>query len=89
MKFSKVMEVIDEMAWADFKNGGSTHYKADKSGIEPIDLYKSAGTLRDFALCSIIKYAHRNTHDEKPLNQRDLDKIIHYACLLKALGREK
>lgn len=89
MKFSKIMEKIDELEWNDLKNGGSDHYKTGETSIEPIDLYKSNGTLRFFALNSIIKYAFRNTNAEKPINPKDMNKIIHYACLLKASGKVK
>jgi hypothetical protein len=47
-----------------------------------VDLYRSLGLFPAFALCSIIKYASRQT--DKGLNASDLDKIIHYAELLKA-----
>jgi hypothetical protein len=39
--------------------------------------------FRDFALCSIIKYAFRNRSSVRPEPDiRDLNKIIHYARLL-------
>jgi hypothetical protein len=42
--------------------------------------------LRDFALASIIKYAFRNrSHGVVDVNKRDMDKIIHYATMLKEL----
>lgn len=88
MKFNKIMEYLDEMTWNDVKNGGSDHYKNGKSHTEPIDLYVSMGTFNSFALSSIIKYAARSTSSQRPINQKDLDKIIHYACLLKAQGKE-
>jgi hypothetical protein len=66
--------------WDELKQRGSTHYKS--SGVEPIDLYRSLGLFNDFALASIIKYASRQK--QKGLNESDLNKIIHYAELLKA-----
>ena len=60
---------------------GSDHYKT--GGVEPIDLYISGGMFRHFALCCIIKYAFRNRDG---INERDMDKIIHYAKLLKQGG---
>jgi hypothetical protein len=71
--------------WDELKKQGSVHYKG--GGIEPIDLYRDAGMFRDFAICSIIKYAYRNcdkgvTGD--PVRVRDMEKIIHYAELLIA-----
>lgn len=64
--------------WEEVKKSGSEHYKG---GVEPIDLYKSGGMLKDFALCNIIKYAYRQRGGP---NHKDLDKIIHYARMLKA-----
>jgi hypothetical protein len=76
--------------WDEIKQGGSVHYKV--GGVEPIDLYRAGGALRDFALCSIIKYAFRNIQhgtDAGPVKTRDMDKIIHYAEMLKtACGAE-
>ena len=60
------------------KKKGSEHYKT--GGVEPIDLYKAGGMLRHFALCNIIKYAFRNRN---LINPKDMDKIIHYAEILK------
>ena len=68
------------MDWSDIKKIGSSHYKA--GDVEPIDLYRSGGMLKDFALCSIIKYAYRQ---KDGLRESDLDKIIHYAEMLKAI----
>jgi len=70
--------------WEELKQDGSEHYKT--GGIEPIDLYLAGGMFRDFALCSIIKYAFRS---RKTVNPKDLDKIIDYAQKLKASLNEK
>jgi len=73
------------MKWDELKQQGSRHYKT--GGVEPIDLYRDAGAFRAFALCSIIKYAHRNFGsglDENPVSEKDMEKIIHYAGLLIA-----
>jgi hypothetical protein len=70
--------------WEEIKQGGSEHYKL--GGIEPIDLYLSLGALRAFAICSIIKYASRNMgigEEADPVSNKDMDKIIHYAEMLK------
>lgn len=80
------------MEWGDLKRRGSTHYKS--GAVEPIDLYKEGGMLRDFALCSIIKYAFRNrtTQGEftnAPINVEDIRKIIHYAEMLICLEEEE
>lgn len=74
--------------WDEIKQGGSGHYKAD-GGVECIDLYRSMGILRHFAIASIIKYAARNTGSEDPVSTKDMNKIIHYAEMLKtACGGE-
>jgi len=73
------------LTFDSFRNKGSQHYKT--GGVEPIDLYLSAGMFDDFALCSIIKYAFRSRPemqlDDVTFNA-NMDKIIHYAELLKA-----
>lgn len=69
--------------WEALKKDGSDHYKT--GGVEPVDLYQAGGMLRDFALCSIMKYAFRNRAETgRDLNPKDLDKIIDYAQKLKA-----
>jgi hypothetical protein len=73
---------ISIKAWAEVKKMGSAHYKGDQ--VEPIDLYRDGGTLRHFAICSIIKYAWRNKNGEEPVSVKDMDKIIHYAEMLKS-----
>ena len=69
--------------WEELKQQGESHYKAD-GGVEPIDLYRSFGAFRHFALCSIIKYAARNLRGDDPVKDKDMDKIIDYAQKLKA-----
>ncbi len=77
--------------WEELKQRGSQHYKT--GSIEPIDLYRSIGTLRDFCISSIIKYAARNVShgpDANPVSRRDMEKIKHYADMLSvACGEEK
>lgn len=72
--------------WDDLKQQGSAHYKT--GGVEPVDLFLAAGAFRDFALCSIIKYAFRNMDagraEDIPVKNTDMDKIIDYAEKLKA-----
>lgn len=75
------------MGWAEIKALGSEHYKGGET--EPIDLYRSGDMLRHFALCSIIKYAFRNRFHWKPVNFGDMDKIIHYAKMLKWVCRDE
>lgn len=77
--------------WDELKREGSGHYKS--GNVEPIDLYRDAGAFRDFALCSIIKYAYRNigtkTMDDNPVKNKDMRKIIHYAeFLIAGCGEE-
>ena len=68
-----------------WKEKGSSHYKSGK--VEPIDLYKAGGMFQDFALCSIIKYAFRNRkYIKTQVSPSDMDKIIHYAEILKGGG---
>lgn len=71
-------------SWDDLKQSGSGHYKAG-GGVEPIDLYRSGGILRPFAVASIIKYAFRQ---REAVSVSDCDKIIHYARMLKVLAQE-
>jgi len=69
------------------KKKGSDHYKT--KGVEPIDLIKSGGILRDFAIGCIIKYAFRNRSEvQRPISISDMEKIIHYAEMLKVLAEE-
>ena len=68
--------------WDELKKSGSNHYKT--GGVEPIDLYRAGGMFRDFALCSIIKYAFRNRNPEEPISEKDMLKIIDYAQKLIA-----
>lgn len=67
--------------WEKIKAKGSFHYKTIET--EPIDLLKSGGLLWNFAISSIIKYAFRNRHYPGDNTLRDLDKIIHYAEMLR------
>lgn len=73
--------------WETIKTKGSNHYKISPSQVEPIDLYKSGGILRHFAIGNIIKYAYRNR--EGDLSVKDLDKIIHYTEMLIFLAKEE
>ncbi len=76
--------------WQELKVEGSEHYKKGQDEVEPIDLYKSGGMFRHFALSSIIKYAFRNRELlGEPLRIKDLNKIIHYASLLRAMAVEE
>lgn len=73
------------MDWTKIKDKGNPLYKGND--VEPVDLFKSGGLLRDFAIGSIIKYAFRNRSSTgRELLIQDMDKIIHYAEMLKALG---
>jgi hypothetical protein len=73
--------------WDELKKRGSEHYKT--GATEPIDLYRSMGVIVPFALTSIIKYASRNLAIGCMVNPKDMDKIIHYAELMKSLTEEK
>ena len=57
---------------------GSKHYQT--GSVEPFDLYKAGNMMQDFCVGNIIKYAFRNRRElDKPVNPKDIDKIIHYA----------
>ena len=74
------------MKWEDVKQLGNEKYKGDGKSVEPIDLYRSGGALRHFCVCNIIKYSWRN-RDGK-INTKDIDKIIHYAEMLRCIAEE-
>ncbi len=76
---------IEKTAWDEIKQKGSDHYK-HTDDIEPIDLYRSGGLLKAYAITSIIKYAYRNRN--KPINEKDIDKLLHCGEMLKFLARE-
>lgn len=56
---------------------GSKHYK--RGSIEPLDLAIAQGTVEDFALVSIQKYAYRFKETRNPV---DLMKVADYAHIL-------
>jgi len=70
---------MNKTKWKELKKKGSTHYKT--LDVEPIDFYVSLGIFKQFAEANIIKYAARYVTKSEP---KDMDKIIHYAELLKA-----
>lgn len=73
--------------WILLKTKGNYRYKS--GGVEPIDLFKNGDMLQDFALGCIIKYAYRNRSKVSELPSiDDLDKIIHYAEMLKEMVNE-
>jgi len=69
--------------WSELKNRGSKHYKSYPNAVEPIDLYAAMGIFQHFALGNIVKYALRNSTKDT-YKSEDMDKVIHYAELLKA-----
>jgi len=85
-KMSEKEEALQNIGWVELKKQGSEHYKT--GGVEPIDLYRSMGILRGFAIASIIKYAARNAGtgrpEDNPVSVKDMTKIKHYADLLIA-----
>lgn len=74
---------LKNVKWEELKQRGSEHYKV--GGIEPIDLYRSSGMMKHFALCSIIKYAFRSQHADEKTFLLNMEKIVHYAELLKVM----
>ncbi len=75
---------VEDYTWGSIKQGGSNHYKS--KDVEPIDLYRSGGLLRDFTIGNVIKYVYRNrTSLNKPINTDDIKKAIHYCEMLIVL----
>jgi len=72
--------------WQQLKLEGSGHYKTGT--VEPIDLYKSKGVFKPFALANIAKYSCRNMNEDRETFIKDMVKIIHYAELLIAEHKE-
>jgi len=76
-----------EKTWDELKLEGSKHYRSD--AIQPIDLYKSIGIFRDWAITEICQHALRNRSSQKSsVDVDDMRKIIHYAALLMAESME-
>lgn len=81
------------MNWEEIKNKGSLHYKTGE--VEPIDLFKAGDILWDWCIGEIIAKAYRIhhnrpvIHDLAPYIAKDLDKIIHYAEMLKVVVEEE
>jgi hypothetical protein len=74
------------MKWKEIKTSGSKHYKKGVTKVEPIDLFKDGGILRDFAVGCVIKYAYRNRRETgKPISPVDIKKIKHYCDMLLAI----
>jgi hypothetical protein len=73
-------EIKREADWDRLKKGGSDHYKTHN--IEPIDLYRAMGILRHWAIAEICQHALRNI-DVEVVSNKDMEKIKHYAEMLK------
>jgi hypothetical protein len=81
INLDRIGEIVQD-AWEELKKRGNSKYKGEK--VEPIDLIRGGGMLRDFALGNIIKYAYRNrAMTNEVVNLKDVSKIIHYAEMLK------
>ena len=77
-----------EQRWGKIKEKGEQHHKT--GGVEPIDLFLDGGMLRDGAITSIIRYAFRNRKElNRPINPKDIKKIIHYAEMLVYLEEKE
>lgn len=77
-----------DTAWDKVKRKGSKHYKTGKT--EPMDLFRSGNLLWGKCITDIIKYAYRNRvplSTEKVIE--DMDKVIHYAEIAKAIAKEE
>jgi hypothetical protein len=75
--------------WDRLKERGELHYRNGDGPIQPIDLMRSIGIFKNFALGSIIKYAVRSRDIDGELFQRNMSKVIHYAQLLMAEKEDK
>jgi hypothetical protein len=77
------------MDWKELKTRESEHHKKSPDEVALIDLYKSGGLLRDFAIGCIIKYAYRNRSGlEMSIRKEDIEKIKHYADMLLIVEEE-
>lgn len=86
LKSELVCDIFDlEHEWNLLKRAGEDHHKTG-GGIEPIDLYHAGKILKPFAIGSIIKYAFRNRN--RPIVEKDLDKINHYVSMLRVICHE-
>jgi hypothetical protein len=79
------MRRVIRTEWDKVKKQGEAHHKTG-GGVEPIDLFKSGGILKHAAIANIIKYAFRNR--DRKIVEKDLDKICHYAEMLRVLCHE-
>jgi hypothetical protein len=74
--------------WDELKGKGSSHYKVDSGGVEPIDLFRSAKPHESYnafdtkALTDVIKYAFRLL--TRGYLASDVEKILHYMELYRA-----
>ena len=79
------------MTWNEIKQFGSKHYKTGE--LEMIDLYKSEGTLHDWVINEARHHLARNLSKLNTLGTdkciEDMDKVIHYAEMIKCLSMEK
>lgn len=69
---------------------GAKHYKL--GDIESIDLYKSEGSLHTWAICEARHHLARNLPQLNTLGTTrcidDMDKVIHYAEMIKCISME-
>ena len=81
--------LVPAVTWKQIKDLGSAHYKQGEK-VEPIDLYRDGGILRDFAVGNAAKYAYRNRSEtQKPVSKSDAIKIIHYGYMLLYLANKE
>lgn len=81
----------DPDRWQQVKRKGSGHYKT--GGVEPIDLLEAGEILWPYGIGNIIKYAFRSRHfthiGQIVKLQENLNKIIHYCEILKAMLKKE
>jgi hypothetical protein len=74
--------------WDELKKEGSGHYKS--GDVQPIDMFKAGNALRDFAVCSVVKYVWRNRREVSPsINVNDLHKARHFIDMLLSIAIEE
>jgi hypothetical protein len=78
------------MTWKEIKKLGSKYYK--DQDIEQIDLFKAEGTLQDWVINEARAHLTRNIKKLNTLRSQkcidDMNKVIHYAEIIKCLAQE-
>lgn len=67
------------MNWEEIKGHGSGHYREGE--VELIDLLRSGGALKHFAIGSVMKYVWRN-RNKGVISLADMEKAKHFIDML-------